>query len=376
MKNFKKILPAIALAGASIIAIAGAGNASAYDYAQLKGYYNGTYVTAKDPQNVEICYTVNDITVPFATTIRVGLSVTADASINMNNVSAVGSSDNYHASSATAGYFEFSFNEDGSRSQATQCNHLNFGGALDAGASFDTHEVIVGTPSVVSGTTIPVDTDNTDNILFGYQLSINQTTKEPTNASGTYQAEYWLKSKPSFESSIVPEYGHITVEKKVKGNAANPNEDFGFKVNISKKYASVDDTNGYSVFIAGKSLKPCDFGSDCTFTLKHGEKAYIGCNNQTCSNAASKQIIIDAFDYVITETDTKGHTPFVDDIVATTNTTGTKTLSTALAEHSFVNEKTNDISGRFFNILPFIILAILATVGVVTLRKANKKNEA
>ena len=376
MKNIKKILPAIAIAGAGIAALAGAGNASAYNYAQLKGYNNGTYVAAKDPQNVEICYTVNGIIVPFNTTIKVGLSIAADTPIDMTKVSAVGSSDNYTSDSTTAGSFNFVFNEDGSKSTDTVCNHLNFGSALSANASFDTHQVIVGTPTIISGTQIPLDTDNSDNILFGYQLATDSTTGEPTAPSGTYQAEYWLKSKPSFESTIVPEYGHITVEKKVKGNAADPDANFTFTSNISKKYSSIHDSQGYSIYVQGKSLVACSFGTDCTFTLKHGEKAYIGCTTEACTDNTSEQIIVGAYDYEIKETNALNHTPYVDGNSTSTNTTGSKTLSSALAQHSFVNEKTNDISGRFFNIIPFIILAILASIGVVTLRKANKKNEA
>jgi hypothetical protein len=117
-----------------------------------------------------------------------------------------------------------------------------------------------------------------------------------------------------------------------------------------------------------------DTSKDCEFTLNHGDTAYIGCSGSNCQS--SNSLPLNAIEYSITESNAKGHTPYIDGATSSSNTTGTQQLDTENKSHTFVNEKTNTIAGRFFNIIPFIILAILATVGVVTLRKANKKHEA
>ena len=78
--------------------------------------------------------------------------------------------------------------------------------------------------------------------------------------------------------------------------------------------------------------------------------------------------------YSITETNPHEHTVYIGEEVK--STTGEQSLTSEAPSYAFRNEKTNTIAGRFFNIIPFIILAILATVGVVTIRKASKKNEA
>jgi len=380
MKNFKKILPAIALAGAGIIAIAGAGNASAYDYSQRLGYFEGEYDAGRDPSDVQICYTLSNIrTAISGLTYTVGIS-TADG-VDLSNVTKVSNSDstyNYSSSSSTSGSVTISFDGvDGSSSEVKRCAHLNFSTALARNSAFDTYTVTLGTMSV-SPSNYPVDTTNGKVITFGYQLSTD-ANGEPTTSSGTYQSEYWVKSVPTAYSSAMPNYGHIELTKKVKGNAANPNADFGFKVNVAKKNNNVHGASpdyDYLIYTGVGDPIECTFGTDCSFTLKHGQVAYIGCEDADCVNDGHLER--GGVSYTITETDAKEHDTYIDGSTtkSTTRTTGSVDLDAAKKEHTFVNEKTNTIAGRFFNILPFIILAILATVGVVTLRKANKKNEA
>ena len=84
MKNIKKILPAIALAG--VIGLLGASSASAYSYDQIKGYQNGVQLTGQNPDNVEICYTVNGILTTFETTYTIPITVDSSSPINLSAV--------------------------------------------------------------------------------------------------------------------------------------------------------------------------------------------------------------------------------------------------------------------------------------------------
>lgn len=377
MKNIKKILPAIALAGAGIIVAAGAGDASAYDYSQQLGYNNGTYTAAKDPSDVSICYTINNVVVPIAATYTFAI---ASNDLDLSEVTAVASSSDYSYSSSSIsnGSFTINFTSSDTVTGGVQqkCAHLNFASALPSDSAFTNYAVTVGVPSA-SPSTAPLDTTSGKAITFGYQLSNDASGYPQTNATGTYLSEYWTKSAPSYTASATVNYGHVTVEKKVKGHGANPDQAFSFTANVVKKYNAVPGVNqtyDYYIFIDGQSPIGCTYSNDCSFSLKHGQKAYVGCENATCANDG--HLIRDAVTYTITEASTTGYTTFLDGLAVSTNTTGSKELDAALKEHVFVNQNTNTIAGRFFNILPFIVLAALATVGVVTLRKANKKNEA
>ena len=289
MKNFKKILPAVALASAGIIAAAGAGNASAYSYEQLKGYHNGVAVADGNPENVAVCYTLSNVTIPVATTFTIGLS---SNELDMSKVSATSANDTtYTSSSTTTGGFTITFttSDFSSLSSATKCAHLNFGTALSSTAAFGNYSVDLGVPSS-SNDDVPVDFTSGKEISFGYQLSTDTNGYPTTNSStGVYQAEYWIKSAPTLESSMITSYGHIEVSKKVKGNAANPDESFAFTANVTKLYPSITDT-GYNIYVNGSSVKTCAFGTDCVFNLKHGQTAYIGCSSSNCQNDGQKNI--------------------------------------------------------------------------------------
>jgi hypothetical protein len=48
-----------------------------------------------------------------------------------------------------------------------------------------------------------------------------------------YQAEYWIKGAPSYESTVPLVKTHIEVTKTVKGNAAQPEAGFVFKARVA-----------------------------------------------------------------------------------------------------------------------------------------------
>lgn len=377
MKNIKKILPAIALAG--VIGLLGASSASAYSYDQIKGYQNGVQLTGQNPDNVEICYTVNGILTTFETTYTIPITVDSSSPINLSAVTG----DTYTYSDRTHGSFTIAFNENGSQNNVTKCATLNFGSALSKDAAFDTHTVKMGTVTSTNPNA-PIDTAYKE-LTFGYQLSTDSQGAPIASSNGTYQAEYWTKSTPSYQSSIDRVNTYIKVTKTVKGNAAIPRpsntdgkgDGFIFKARVVKAQG-VKDT-AYNIYDGNKTIATCQFASsmtddtkDCEFRLSHGETAYIGCNSANCANGG--QLPLNAIQYSITETNPHEHTVYIGEEVK--STTGEQSLTSEAPSYAFRNEKTNTIAGRFFNIIPFIILAILATVGVVTLRKASKKNEA
>lgn len=365
MKNIKKILPAVALAGAGIITLVGAGNASAYDYYQQLGTEGG--VATYNPNNVEICYTLNNIVA--ATQVAFTVYLTSNGSIDMTEVTknTTFNDTTYTATSSTAGNFTISFNENGMTSTVEKCAHLDFSQALEPDSAFDTYTVEVSNVTS-SNPSVPADDESGKAIKFGYQLYVD-STGEPLIIDDLYAAEYWTKDVPVLSSSIPLQYGHIVVNNKVRGNAADPTAAFTYKVLADHNTSLLGDN--YNIYIEG-TVTTCDYGTDCEFTLKHGETALIGCSNSSCTNDG--QFIQGAVDYEITETGRQEHTTYIDEVQG--YATGDLTVNATAVTHDFVNEKTNTISGHFFNILPFIVLAILTSVGVVTLRKSGKKNEA
>ena len=367
MKNIKKILPAVALAGAGIITLVGASNASAYNYHQVLGQEDGAPTSTPNPNNVEICYTLSNITNEAVTVFTVTLE--SNNGINLRDVTTTSPSDTtYTVMDDTEASFTIAFDEHGEQSTKTNCAHLNFSSALPADSAFGTYTVNISSVTS-SNSNIPAD-DNSRYISFGYQLEIDQTTKEPISHSGTYGAEYWTKTVPTLSSSIPLQYGHVEVVNKVRGNAADPDASFVYKVKATKSYPSIQGMT-YNLTV-GNSTTTCAYGADCQFTLKHGETAYIGCSNSSCANDG--QFVRNGIAYTVTETDNQDHpTTYVD---GSENSVATGTVNDAAKVHNFVNEKIVTISGRFFNILPFIVLAAVASVGVVTLHKTGKKNEA
>lgn len=383
MKNIKKILPAIALAG--VIGLLGASSASAYNYEQLKGYRDRVYDAGLDPQNVKICYDVSGILTTFQTTYTIDISVEPSSPIDLSAVTG-NSGTTYSSASRTKGSFTIEFNEDGSSNEKQECAYLNFGSALSPDAAFGTHSVKIEKVTSTNPNA-PIDTTSGKLIEFGYQLSTDSQGAPTASSNGTYQAEYWLKGASGLAGEIKRENTHIEVTKTVKGNAAIPrpsNSDgkgdgFIFKARVVKAQG-VKDT-AYNIYDGNKTIATCRFATsmedgsnDCEFRLSHGETAYIGCNSSECTGGG--QLPLNAIQYSITETNSHGHTVYVDTNDVPTTTTGTKNLDQKNLRHTFRNENTVTIAGRFFNIIPFIILAILATVGIVTLRKASKKNEA
>lgn len=366
MKNIKKILPAVALAGAGIITLVGAGNASAYDYYQQLGTEGG--VATLNPGYVEICYELNNIITTTQTTFTVYL--TSDGSIDMTKVTtnATFNDTTYTATSSTAGNFTIGFNENGTVSTVDKCAHLDFSQALEPDSAFDTYAVEISNVTS-SNQNVPADNTSGKAIEFGYQLYVDSITREPLIIDNLYAAEYWTKDVPVLSSSIPLQNGHIVVNNKVRGNAADPTAAFTYKVLADHNTSLLGDS--YNIYIEG-AVTTCDYGTDCEFTLEHGETALIGCSNSSCTNDG--QFIQGAVDYEITETGRQGHTTYIDGVQG--YATGDLTVNATAVTHDFVNEKTNTISGHFFNILPFIVLATLASVGVVTLRKSGKKNEA
>lgn len=373
MKNFKKILPAVALAGAGIVAVAGAGNASAYNYAMQYGSNEA------DPRDVAICYTLSNITLPISNlTYTTTLSTTSG--VNLNNVSKVDSSSTEYGYNTSSHVVSINFSGvDGTQSSVTKCAHLNFSSAIPSSSAFGEYIVNLSATTATPNT-YPADSSTNKTLKLAYFLDVDNNGDPKQNNSNVYQSYYYVKSLPSFSSSMTADYGHVEVTKKVRGNEANPDAEFVFTATVTKKYNSItglDPANNidYEIYVQGANDPiECRFGTACTFRLKHGQKAYIGCEDANCANDG--HLVKNGVAYTITETDAKNHTPYVDGNAVSTNTTGAIDLTVDNKAHEFVNEKKNTLAGRFFNIIPFIILAALATVGVVVLRKANKKNEA
>lgn len=224
----------------------------------------------------------------------------------------------------------------------------------------------------------PVDNEHNYIIYVSVRNELAADGKTPT---GNLVATLVSQVKPdenSAKTDILFETSPLTslkVSKNVTGNLAEKDEYFKFKVDIkstttgSYKISGQDATVTYK----GSSINTSDTyvkGQDNYIYLKHGQEVTIGLDGTTPQ--------IDAgIEYQIIEQDATDYATYINGSTTNTKTSTLTALSNDSTKNvtSFVNHKeTATLTGLFINILPFIVLIVLASVGVYAIRKTAKSN--
>lgn len=373
------ILPAVATLALGVAGLVNVNNANAY-----------VVTNDSSVENAQICHTLNNIINPVNNTFTFSIESNGATGLDLSRVSLVSGSTgtiNYDS-----GYDRLTvtlpFTADGGTTPVTQCVGLNFSGAMTADVDFGDKILTVTETASSDSTQYPVDSSS-KSFNFVYELKTDNNGA-PIPSGNDYQTTFKLmKDKPTFTSTVNAKTTYITLDKKVRGNGARTEQDFTFTINLAKP-ANAPATK-YNVYVDGVSSTPqeCYFtnasgynpSNPCTVTLKHNQKAYIGCTNCGSSSRSGTLYVGSASSYSITETAATGYTtsyaPVVSGVVGseTSGNTFTKNELEENDEVLFYNEKNFNPTGRFLVIFPFVILAIAAGATIIAVRKSSKNKE-
>ena len=165
----------------------------------------------------------------------------------------------------------------------------------------------------------------------------------------------------------------ITISKTVKGNAADNNKFFTFRVNISGEQGAIYTVYGASA--NSGSATSCTANTDCIIKIKSGETIRIG------FDGTNKQIPVGST-YTITEVDADDYTTSVSvgsGSATNTKTTGQRTITPEGNDNvtTFVDVLSSSVATGVFNdIWPFILLGFLSITAIAFSAKktcASKK---
>ncbi len=390
MGKIKQLTNIAAATVASVFGIASfAGNASAANTMEMRYDSSAT--------SVQVCKRVAGLQGPYSDTFIYDLSSVSNF-INLQGVTVTSATGVSYSSSATdAGILTLTIdNSNGASSTAEKCATLNFSGAF------------TNTNMVYGEYTVNVNERNTsgsgDNggyyaddpyqeIDFSAYLDVdNNGDPISANTTGNYGIMIKAKATPNFTSTASYTKTHISLKKQVKGNIADPTQQYDFTVVLTRKYAWTGSNNETVHFKLDDGTETsCTFTSNnvnatCTKTgikLAHNEMVLIGVTGNT------NELVPGGYSYTITENLPSSLSSTTTD--AYSDLTGTNRINhwndgsilerpitkASLGdndEYLFVNTLSEGSpAGRFFMILPFVILAIIAGGSVVVLRKTSKK---
>ncbi len=159
----------------------------------------------------------------------------------------------------------------------------------------------------------------------------------------------------------------LTLSKTVTGDLGNPNETFTFNIVL----ADGDNANAIDSRALNKKTTKADnsvtnelvnisaSSKTITVTLKHGESIEL-------SNLNS------GWKYTITETGATEYNTYIDSSTSNNKVTAQKTLSNTDSRNatSYTNNRESTTpTGIILNVLPFVLLVVIAITGAVLIRK-------
>lgn len=363
MVKKSKILTAAAALALGVTALSGANGASAYT------------VVPQNADNVKVCRTMTGIIDPVSTTFT--YTVAPDSTeFDMSRVAVTGGTVVTGSTTSGSLVFTMDFNANASTTQPI-CATLNFVPALKSSATWN------GTAFTIKETASSdnqYDTDTAEKTLeIAYTLNVDDQNAPIYNSqTGDYESLLTAKSNQvDFQTAIVTTKTHIELTKKVRGNLAEPNKQFDFSITLNKKNQQSSATNTYHVFTSNGTAvattpSPCQAGSACTFKLKHNDTVYIG------YDGSQNELPVGSYTYTISETNTGNYTVSYARNNGAEATGSTTPSGKNLEEEEkivFFNEYSDSISGRFFVIFPFILLAIIAAIAIYAVRRSSAKKE-
>ena len=375
MKKIKYLASAAILAACAGATIAG-NNASAVDSAKFESGANSIQITRTITDIPQYVTTINDL--EFTYTLEpVGVSngdlitsVSSPQLCNFNNVT---------VTNGTA---------------TTTCN-LDLSDLEINGAATGIYQIRVTETASSNPTEYPVADINylvnfilrrnkEDSTLDGawYEDPYLEVISATNGGGPAYQGSDSQKHSTLVYSAPMIEHSYIELTKDVTGAFANLTETFHFNVMISAQ----DNTDTYHI-----GNKVCTVGTLCEdVAITGGDVVRIGYNEST----GLGELIPTTMSYTITETGATDYTTSVtynmiesgSTTVSSHTASNTKTVTSTILPASttgvnqngvkFTNTRDdsilNDLTGVFFNILPYITLAGASIFGVILVKKSKQ----
>ncbi len=158
---------------------------------------------------------------------------------------------------------------------------------------------------------------------------------------------------------------YITISKTVTGNMGDRNKYFEVPVTIT-------GATGETYTVSGGSFQnnptTVASGTQATIKIKHGETITIG------KSGDIKQIPIGA-DYTVAENAETNYTTQID--AANQSSVSKETVSNPASNHTSIvnNYELSVLTGVFFSIMPYIILALFVLLLLLLVKRSSKRKE-
>lgn len=206
------------------------------------------------------------------------------------------------------------------------------------------------------------DTNGTKMTAKVLTSGMKNTTNDPTE-----------QTKVPVIFTTEPKFTYITITKTVSGNMGDKSEYFNISVNIpgSGKYL----VSGGKYGEASSSKTTVTAGTASALEIKHGETLTIG-----IASDGKKQIPVNS-KYTVSETAVEGYNTTIDE--AKTNsvekTTAEIPENNQLPASNKVSILNNydvaTLTGVFFNVMPYVVIALAVIILIAMVRRSSKKKE-
>jgi len=244
---------------------------------------------------------------------------------------------------------------------ATATNNIDF-----AGTTFTkpgNYRFKITETSSTNPTTYPVSNEE-DYVYVEVRYDTNDNLVATVLTQGTVGSGT-TKEAVIFDGSVSPTY--ISISKRVTGNMGDREKYFDVNVTVA-------GTTGTTYTVEGGSYasnpSTVTAGTQTTLKIKHGETITIGYVTSTTTS----QVPIGA-QYTVTEPAVTNYTTTVDSGNTNTKTSNAVENPANNATAIVNNYEVAALTGIFYNIIPYAIIAAVVLILIAIIRKSSKRKE-
>jgi len=328
-----------------------------------------TVATVKTPGTVTVTKNVTGVTNPVTNTF--GYTIAADTTYNPAEVTDYPTSASISFSNAIP-----------SNGQVSNDTTVDFSGAKFT--KVGDYRFKITETSSTKASKYPVDSS-----YYYLYVSVrftdddtDGTKKEATVASsGVKDSENdeRAQTNPGTKQAVVfttePDFTSLTISKTVTGNMGDKSEYFTVNVTIPGESGDTYVVSGGKYGAATSSTKTVAAGTATALEIKHGETLTIG----IAKDGTTKQVPVGA-QYTVAETAVTGYTTTIDTVEqnTTTKTTVKSDATDAATKNAtaIVNHyELSTLTGVFFNIMPYALIAVAVIILILLVKRSSKKRE-
>lgn len=331
---------------------------------QINVFASTPVAILSEPKSLIITRNVKNVTNPVTNTFS--YTVTADESNPENGATGIPTS------------LQIIFNNiapDAITHIATQTGVLDFTNATFS--KVGDYKFLVEETSSTDSLTYPVSNDKYY-VYIQVRNELDSSNIPTGNLVATLVSQANLTTNPTEKTDIVfpaeSNFTHVILKNNVTGNMADPDEYFKFKIdidgNIGDQYviSGQDNTVNYNgTEITTNSIYTV--GEDNYVYLKSGQTVTVGFTADGIN-----QIKVET-EYQITEEDA---ITYIDGSTEPSKISNVKLTDSNSANNitNFVNNKEEQsLTGLFINIAPYVLIVVIAIIGIITVMKFSKNNK-